>query len=58
MVDALKNQDISLFLSSSLRLEPEQRDMTGLANVTAIEYSARDNAAASNHQEITDKPVI
>lgn len=58
MVAALKNRDSSLFLSSSLCLEPEQQDMTGLANVTAIKYSARDNAAASNHEEMTDKPVI
>lgn len=58
MVAALKNQDISLFLFSSLHSEPEQWDMTVLENVTAIKYSARDNAAASNHEEMTDKPVI
>lgn len=38
MVAALKNQDISLFLSSSLHLEPEQRYTTVQANVTAIKY--------------------
>lgn len=32
--------------------------MTVLANVTAIKSLARDNAAASNHEEMTDKPVI
>lgn len=32
--------------------------MRVLENVTAFKYSARDNAAASNHEEMTDKPVI